>query len=318
MSFNTFIKTHSLTILGVGGLILSVGFTMTWGDPKAPPPNQLTLPAKAPYEHRISGTGYVEGNTKNIDVSTFANGVVDEIFVKEGDFVKKGTPLFVIDEAILKAQLLQQQNAAHVAKQQIAQAQVDLADYEDQLRRGKGLNKGFSITQQEYQKRLFNVSRAKAQIAYYEAAYKKALSDIELTKVNLDQLTVKAPHDGVILKVNIVKGEFVGNALNQPVPVKMGNTNPFHVRVQIDETDVWRFEKEMPALAIHKSNGKLQYQLAYVRLEPYMQSKRDLSGESSETVDTRVVEVVYRVSGEAKHLYIGQQLDVYIKAASVS
>lgn len=318
MSFSTFFKTHGLTILGGAGLLLTVGFTLTWGDPKAPPPNQLMLPAVTPYEHRISGAGYVEGNTKNTDVSTFSDGVVDRILVKEGDYVKKGTPLFVLDETVLKAQLVQQQGAARVAKQQIGQAQVDLADYEDQLKRGKGLNKGFSITEQEYQKRLFNVARAKAQIAYDEAAYEKALSDIELTKVTLDQLTVRAPQDGVILKINMVKGEFVGNILNQPVPVKMGNTDPFHVRVQIDETDVWRFEKEMPAVAIHKSNGNLKYQLQFVQLEPYMQSKRDLSGDSAETVDTRVVEVVYRVEGDPKYLYVGQQLDVYIKTTLVS
>ncbi|MCE2950634.1 MAG: efflux RND transporter periplasmic adaptor subunit [Alphaproteobacteria bacterium] len=318
MSFSTFLKTHGLTLLGGAGLLLTVGFTLTWGDPKAPPPNQLALPAEAPFDHKISGAGYVEGNTKNTDVSTFSNGIVDRILVKEGDYVKKGTPLFVLDEEVLKAELAQQQEAARVTKQKIAQAYVDLADYEDQLKRGKGLDKGFSITEQDYQKRRFNVARAKAQIAYDEASYAKALADIALTKVNLDQLTVKAPQDGIILKINIVKGEFVANSLNQPVPVKMGNTDPFHVRVQIDETDVWRFQKDMPAVAIHKSNGNLKYQLSFVRLEPYMQSKRDLRGDSAETVDTRVVEVVYRVVGEAKHLYVGQQLDVYIKTTTSS
>jgi len=40
-----------------------------------------------------------------------------------------------------------------------------------------------------------------------------------------------------------------------------------------------------------------------------------LTGDSTERVDTRVLQVIYRVNDQGAPLYVGQQMDVYIEAS---
>ena len=54
--------------------------------------------------------------------------------------------------------------------------------------------------------------------------------------------------------------------------------------------------------------------LEFVRFEPYVIPKKSLTGDSTERVDTRVLQVIYRVKNENAPLYVGQQMDVYIDA----
>ena len=48
-----------------------------------------------------------------------------------------------------------------------------------------------------------------------------------------------------------------------------------------------------------------------------MLPKKSLTGDSTERVDTRVLQVIYRVDNEALPLFVGQQMDVFIEAPSV-
>jgi hypothetical protein len=45
--------------------------------------------------------------------------------------------------------------------------------------------------------------------------------------------------------------------------------------------------------------------------------KKSLTGDSTERVDTRVLQVIYRVEDDALPLYVGQQMDVFIQAPTV-
>ena len=52
-----------------------------------------------------------------------------------------------------------------------------------------------------------------------------------------------------------------------------------------------------------------------MRFEPFVVPKRSLTGDSTERVDTRVLQVIYRVERDDVPLFVGQQLDVFIDAA---
>jgi hypothetical protein len=55
-----------------------------------------------------------------------------------------------------------------------------------------------------------------------------------------------------------------------------------------------------------------------VRFEPYVIPKRSLTGESTERVDTRVLQVIYAMKTKDLPIFVGQQMDVYIKAEPIS
>ena len=55
-----------------------------------------------------------------------------------------------------------------------------------------------------------------------------------------------------------------------------------------------------------------------MRFEPFVLPKKSLTGDSTERVDTRVLQVIYRVQRGDLRLFVGQQMDVFIDAPLVS
>jgi len=55
-------------------------------------------------------------------------------------------------------------------------------------------------------------------------------------------------------------------------------------------------------------------ELEFVRIDPYILPKRSLTGDNSERVDVRVLQVIYRFKPPAFPVYVGQQMDVFIEA----
>lgn len=114
---------------------------------------------------------------------------------------------------------------------------------------------------------------------------------------DLDRLIVRALVDGEVLQVNVRPGEFVGapaaNAL-----IVLGDVTQLHVRVDIDEYDIPRFVAGAPAKATLKGHPSGFFPLRYVRIEPYVVPKKSLTGENTERVDTRMLQVIYAVDAD--------------------
>jgi len=52
--------------------------------------------------------------------------------------------------------------------------------------------------------------------------------------------------------------------------------------------------------------------MRFVRVEPLVVPKKTLTGENTERVDTRVLQVLYAIERSDHPVYVGQQLDVFI------
>jgi multidrug resistance efflux pump len=125
---------------------------------------------------------------------------------------------------------------------------------------------------------------------------------------------VRALVAGEVLQVNVRPGEYVGAPAGQALVV-LGNVGQLHVRVDIDEHDIPRFHPGAPAKAMLRGSPGQEFPLTFVRVEPYVVPKKSLTGNNSERVDTRVLQVIYAVEAEGAPLYVGQQMDVFIDAA---
>ena len=56
----------------------------------------------------------------------------------------------------------------------------------------------------------------------------------------------------------------------------------------------------------------MSYPLQFVRVEPYVIPKKSLTGDNTERVDTRVLQVIYRVEDANPALFVGMQMDVFL------
>jgi len=88
--------------------------------------------------------------------------------------------------------------------------------------------------------------------------------------------------------------------------------------VEIDENDAWRFRPRAPAVAFVRGNAALRTDLRFEYVEKYVVPKRSLTGESTERVDTRVMQVVYSFSRSDLPVFPGQLMDVYIEDQSAA
>ena len=147
------------------------------------------------------------------------------------------------------------------------------------------------------------------------AALGRAEAETQRIEIDLDQLVVRALVDGQVLQVNVRPGEFVGTPPNQPLIV-LGNVKRLHVRVDIDEYDIPRFTPGQPAAAYPRGNLQEKYPLEFVRVEPFVVPKKSLTGDTTERVDTRVLQVIYEFDPAGRPpLFVGQQVEVFIDAA---
>jgi hypothetical protein len=87
------------------------------------------------------------------------------------------------------------------------------------------------------------------------------------------------------------------------------------VRVDVDENDAWRVKPGSAASGVLRGNTSITFPLSFKRFEPYVIPKRSLTGESSERVDTRVLQVIYSFDRKELPLYVGQLVDVFIDSA---
>jgi HlyD family secretion protein len=321
--------------------------------PKPPPPLE---PARSPFGKTVFGSGIVEPETENISIGTALPGVVLEVYVpveKVGQRVRKGDPLFLVDNRQLEAQLNYYEASKAAAEAQLARlqaqprpeevppseaavryAQANLNIQSDLAERNRRLINTQAVSEEDYRQKQLAVEAARQQLAQAKAqddllkagAWQKdititrasvalAQAQADQTRTDLDRALVRAPVDGKVLQVNVRPGEYVGTPPSQALIV-LGSVARMHVRVDIDEHDVPRaysyFHTGVKAFASPRGDPSMRVQLSFVRVEPYVIPKKSLTGDNTERVDTRVLQVIYRLDRDEPALYVGMQVDVFL------
>lgn len=288
-----------LPLLAFIGIVFCI-YMIHVGAKKPPVAKVLFPPPIAPYEHFIAGEGLIESAFKNIQISVPFQEIISEIYVKPGDFVKKGDLLFKLDTRHFDAQLKELTEELRLAR----------IEYENQK------------TQFSFYDRLKDRS-AVSELAFQTAFYARELAQqriditkgqIVVVKTDIERAHITAPIDGEVLQVNIRVGQTaVLNAVDKLPLILFGDTSIYHLRVDIDENNAWRYQKGSPATAFVRGNSKLFIPLEFVYLEPYMLPKTSLTGADTERIDTRVLQAVYKFNKNKIPVFVGQVLDVYIQ-----
>lgn len=306
------IRKYLFPILAVLGIAFAL-MTVIKGSKTTPAAPPLVDPAAPPFKSSVAGAGIVEANTENIAVGTVMSGVVFETYVSVGSKVKAGEPLFKLDNRELEAQLRTRKMALRVATAGVKVAKASLADLQNQLSRAVILAAKQVISVDELDRNRYAVEIAVSKLAQAREEVASAKAQVEETKTNLDRIIVRAPVDGEILQMKIHRGEFALAGITETPLILIGNVKPLNVRTDVDENDAWRVRPSAPAVAFLRGNRKVKTSLKFVRFEPYVVPKRSLTGDSLERVDTRVLQVIYRIEDADLPIFVGQQMDVFIE-----
>src|SRR3989449_8623639 len=318
-----------------------------------PPPSP---PPATKFQSAVGAVGLVEASTENIDLSCAVSGMVTGVYVKAGDRVQAGQKLFSLDDRDLQAdqrvkraaleaararltKLEEQPRAEEIppAEARVREAEASLADAEVQMRLIESVTDRRAVREEDVQRRRLAYQAAKARLAEAEAQLAllkagawapdiavaksevgQAAAQLKLVETNVDRLTTRAPIDAFILKNKVRLGQYAQcGPVSEPLMV-LGGGKHIHVRADVDENDSWRLRPNTPATAYVRGDTAQTYLLEFVRFEPYVIPKKSLTGDTTERVDTRVLQVIYRVKDPRAPLYVGQQMDVYIETPVAS
>ncbi|HTH48424.1 MAG TPA: HlyD family efflux transporter periplasmic adaptor subunit, partial [Candidatus Limnocylindria bacterium] len=198
----------------------------------------------------------------------------------------------------------------------LAAEEVQVADWTDQFDRTTRLRRDNVATDDELKRREFSLASSKAKVAATRAGIAAAARQLDQSKVELEVLTVRAPRDGQLLQVNVREGEFAPAAAVAGDPLLLlGDVDKLQVRAEVDEQNAVLVDAKQPAEASLKGHADMVMPLHFVRIEPYVIPKRSLTGDSLERVDTRVLQIIFEFDRPKFPVYVGQQVDVFIKRA---
>jgi RND family efflux transporter MFP subunit len=294
------IRKYMLPVMALVGVAVAIA-TVRQGNQPASAVPLVSPSAKAPFASSLAGAGTVEASTENIAVGTPVSGIVAAIYVKWGDRVKAGDPLFKIDDRDLQAQLLP-------AAAKVKEAEANLAMARSRLRLAESVPDRRAISIEE-------LTNRRSAVAIDEAALASAKAGVQQLNIEIERRTVRALIPGHILQIKTHLGEFAQSGIINPPLMLLGEDIPrLHVRVDIDENDAWRFRSDARAVAFVRGNPELKTPLQFVRIEPYVVPKVSLTGQTTERVDTRVLQVIYSFEQAALPVYVGQRMEVFIQA----
>jgi multidrug resistance efflux pump len=321
------------------------------------PEDRMTTPPNPPAlttlgADTVAGLGEFQSPGESVAVGSPVSGVVKTVHVITGDVVRRGQPLFEIDdrEALAELNLKRQMLAAAEARVRRlkagtrpedlppARARVEAATAaaertEDLLARAQSLEATGAMSREEIRIRAFAHRVAQAELIEAQSVLSRleagtwapdidiaererdqARAEVQQVETELDRLVVRAPADATVLRTDVREGEFVQAGESLRPPIVLARTGGLEVRVQVDEEDASRVRPGAPAEGFVRGRDRVKVDLTFTRIEPRVVPKTSITGSTTERVDTRVLFVVYQVAGSPERVYVGQKLDVFIKA----
>ena len=158
---------------------------------------------KQTLKNELSVTGAILPN-EMVDLRPEVSGLVTRISFREGQFVRKGTPLLYLNDDELQAQLQKLQYTQKL--------------FESQENRQKQLLAREAISQEEYDIVLNQ--------------YNTTLSDLKLVEAQIEKMVVRAPFDGVLGLRQVSEGSVIGVG---DVIVTIVNMDPVKIEFSIPE-----------------------------------------------------------------------------------
>src|SRR5262245_20408430 len=224
-----------------------------------PPAIRVVAAEERDGVEKLSVSGTIVAR-EEANAGTDLNGmIVNQLNADQGDHVKKGQVLAVLDRSTLDTQMAQNEASRIQAEASIAQTESQIADAEvavrqakEALERADALHKKGFATQADLDNatnskdsavaRLETAKRAlqwsKSQIAIIEAQEKSI-------QIQIDKTEVKAPCDGLVLSRNATLGGVVSSS-GDPL-FRIALKNEFELAADVAETALPRLVHGMPA-----------------------------------------------------------------------
>lgn len=166
------------------------------------------------YSGRLQAVNYAE-------IRPEVSGTIKEVRFEDGQTVKKGDVLFVIDPAPYKA-------AVSKAEAALASAKTNAEFARTEMSRAESLVKSQAIAQRVYDDRV-NQSRMA------DAAVQSAQAELDRAQVDIDRAYVKAPFAGRVGRPELTVGNHVQDGSNAQILTTIVSKGGIYANIDVDE-----------------------------------------------------------------------------------
>lgn len=214
---------------------------------KPPPSDTNRVPV-------LDATGYVTARLE-ATVSSQITGKLADVYIEEGDQVKKGQVLARLDDADAKAQLKLAHSQLDAAKAQLGSLEVQLKQARRDLNRQQQLQKRGLGTDQALDDAQTKVHSLAAQLNAQREQVKVARAQLDISQVNFDNTIVRAPFSGVIIAKAAQPGEIVspmsaGGGYTRTGIGTIVDMDSLEVEVDVNEAYINRVKAGQPVTAV--------------------------------------------------------------------
>lgn len=237
-------------------IILAIGKKQGWFGKQDVQKISTEKVTKQSIIETVSANGKIQPETE-VKVSPDISGEIIELYVKEGDVVKKGDILAKVDPEIYQSNYdqsvaglnMQRANEAN-SKARLAQVQAQYNNIKLSYNRDEMLYKKLAISASEYDasKAAFESAQAEVEAAAQSVkaatfTVKSSEAALQESRKNLTKTTIYAPVDGSVSKLNVEKGErVVGTSQfsSGTEIMRIANLGGMEVNVSVNENDIDR------------------------------------------------------------------------------
>jgi len=298
---------------------------------------------------KVIGIGYADVEGGATPLSLPLPGAVSQVFIREGQRVRKGDPLVRLHDAKASAQVIRAEAAVLEAKTKLAKAKrapeaqdLEFRQQEQAIAAVKSQRaaaqrhidslRGLAGTETVAEEKLLaamdqwegitaslNVEQLKLQRMRLEnpeesrhlaeAALKAAEAELGIAKQNLADHSLTAPRNGDVLRVLVSSGQMAGINPLNPA-IWFRPEEPTIIRTEVDQAYSGRMQEGMIAEFFDDNRQKSLGKGKVVSLAPWIAQRRSLLDEPFQRNDVRTLECTVSVETAAEDLRIGQRLRV--------
>ncbi|MBK6858990.1 MAG: efflux RND transporter periplasmic adaptor subunit [Saprospiraceae bacterium] len=222
---------------------------------------ETTTPKTADVVESVYASGIVKSENQ-YEVFTNSNGVVEIIFVKEGEPVKKGTPIFQIENINSKlstenARLFSLANDYKLNKEKLSEAKISIELAQKKLANDsllfirhqelwrQNIGSKVELEQKELSFENSKVNLKKAQVVYEDInrqlklASDQSKNNLKIAQATENDLIIRSEEDGYVYKINAKKGELATSMS----PLAVIGQKDFSIELNVDEFDIVKIRK---------------------------------------------------------------------------
>lgn len=180
--------------------------------------------------------------TKDIEIRPQVDGYLDRIYVDEGVYVRKGQPLFAINDRPYREQLNNAKAALTAAEANLTNAQINVSKLTPLVQ-----NNVISDVQ---------LKTSKSNEAAAIAAVNQAKAQVQSASISLGYTVIKAPVDGYVGRIPYKTGSLVGVSTPDALTV-LSEVKEVYAYFSLSEKDFLAFENKYPGKTVQEKLKQL-------------------------------------------------------------